>query len=440
MVRAGHDYSKQADECYKECGWESTRIHDGDPCVFLRDAREAKVCTGTATGDAAPDAIARWTDDNLLACEPGSEGPILDQLGKFFPHSADARLELPQKYVGMYTDVVQIDKNVKMIVFDQGLYVQGIIEEFKKEMSEKTGGKVLRKRVTPLPVGATREDLLAASTPGPVSGAAAGNPKVTSKHIENTEGGGPDPGRYAGTCRKHIGALNFVQRCTRVDLAFAITVLSSVLDKWSVVADQYLEHLFGYLDATADLRLCGWVDTRDKGKLKIVLKSDASYAPGVSTKGTSGYLVYLVGPHTLTLVAWGAVKQKVESLHTAESELHALVTGTRHMIRVSHMADLLMGNEPVEGDGPVSLEEELHIDAQATEKAVRIGHSEKFGHVRRTGRVSLGWAHRYWSGQKRTIVHQSGKDFVADCMTKSLSGVAMTKYVQDLCLRRPPAA
>ena len=194
------------------------------------------------------------------------------------------------------------------------------------------------------------------------------------------------------------------------------------------------------MQETANLRLEGWLDSRDRGKIKIVLKTDASYAPGISTRGTSGYLIYLVGPHSLALVAWGAVKQKVESLHTAESELHALVTGTRHLVRVSHMTDLLLGHVPAEGEGPVGLEEELHLDAQATEKAVRIGHSERFGHVRRTGRVSLAWAHRYWSGTKRSMFHQSGKDFVADCMTKSLTGVLMLKYIFDLCLRRPPPA
>ena len=153
--------------------------------------------------------------------------------------------------------------------------------------------------------------------------------------------------------------------------------------------------------------------------------------------------MYLVGARTVALIGWGSSKQKVESLHTAEAELHALCTGTRALIRIGGLADVLMG---VGSDADVksgevaerpegALPEELEIDASATEKALKLGFSEKFGHTRRTHRISLNWAHRFWQDKRVTLM--SGKAFVPDAMTKSLPGEATQRYVGDMCLREP---
>ena len=435
LKRAGHDYNKKADTVYHKRKWVSARKWDADPCVYVRPPLK-----GTAK---APDAIARWTDDNFLMAECGTEDTILDELGKDFPHDVSARMKLPQKYVGIDTSVENINEYLRKITFKQSLYVRGIVQEFKEEYSNHYKDKKLRQKDTPLPAGATREELLAACSA-----------KVPEAPGERTESAGtgassadaaPPKGKFASSCRKYIGALNFVQRCTRGDLAFSISVLSSVLDRWSEEADAYLVHLFGYLDRYPDLELVAWVDVRDleNGSIRLVLKTDASFAPGVSSKGTSGWLLYLVGARTVALIGWGSSKQKVESLHTAEAELHALCTGTRALIRIGGLADVLMG---VGSDADVksgevaerpegALPEELEIDASATEKALKLGFSEKFGHTRRTHRISLNWAHRFWQDKRVTLM--SGKAFVPDAMTKSLPGEATQRYVGDMCLREP---
>jgi len=415
LVRAGHDYNAKADRVYEERGWESTRHKDGDPCVFVRKS-----------GGEYPDMIARWTDDNLVAAEKGTTTGILDQLAEEFPHPETARLSLPQKYVGMNTDVKRVDENLRHIVYSQAAYVQNILDEFVEETKQKGGPNVHGKKA-PLPCGATREELLEAFEDDSKDGADAKAGTI-----------------FWNSCRKHVGALMFVMRCTRPDIAYALSVIASVLDRWSKRADAFLLHLFGYLKNTWNLQLEAWLDIRDilEGKIRLILKTDASFAPGKATRGTSGYLVYLSGPRSIALIAWNASKQKVESLHTAESELHALVSGTRALIRISNMADCLLGKgaKTEEADGNIdeaepAIGEELEIDAEATRRALRVGHSEKFGHVRRTGRISLAWAHRFWN--KKKVSHASGKEFAPDALTKSLPAPAVERYLADLCLRSP---
>ena len=408
LKRAGHDYNAQADDEYHKLGWESCRKYDADPCVYVRDSARAN----------APDAIARWTDDNFVCVEKGDSKRALDQLGEVFPHDVKARFDLPQKYVGIVTNVEAVDENLEKITYDQVRYTRGIVDEFIIEFKQKYPGKVLRQKDAPLPAGVAREDSL----------------------------DGECSGLFADTCRKYTGALNFVQRCTRPDIAFAVSLLCGALDKWGTGADALIIHLFGYLDKYWNLILVCWVDKRDfldGGKaLTLVLKTDASFAPGGANKGTSGWIIFLTGPRTCAIIGWGANRQKVESLHTAESEFHAIVTGTRALTRVGNLADALMGHAreadatgTVE-DGP-EMRQKLQVDASATERALKLGFSEKFSHSRRTHKISLAWAHGYWA-PPREVELVSGKDFVPDMLTKSLPTEPHQKYVGDMCLRPGP--
>jgi len=408
LKRAGHDFNAQADEEYHKLGWDSCRKYDADPCVYVRDSARAN----------APDAIARWTDDNFVCVEKGDSTRTLDELGEIFPHDVKARFDLPQKYVGIITNVEAVNENLEKITYNQVRYTRGIVDDFILEYKQKYPGKVLRQKDAPLPAGVAREESL----------------------------DGEGPGVFAETCRKYMGALNFVQRCTRPDVAFAVSLLCGALDKWGTGADALLVHLFGYLDKYWNLVLVCWVDKRDfldGGKqLRLVLKTDASFAPGGANKGTSGWIVFLVGPRTCAIIGWGANRQKVESLHTAESEFHAIVTGTRALTRIGNLADALMGYaREANADGEVEngpeLQQKLQVDASATERALKLGFSEKFSHSRRTHRISLAWAHRYWESP-REVELVSGKDFVPDALTKSLPTEPHQKYVGDMCLRPGP--
>jgi hypothetical protein len=293
------------------------------------------------------------------------------------------------------------------------------VDDFIIEFKNKYPGKVLRQKDAPLPAGVAREDTL----------------------------GGDAPGIFADTCRKYMGAINFLQRCTRPDIGFAVSLLCGALDKWGSGADVLIIHLFGYLDKHWNLILVCWIDKRDfvdGGKLlKLVLKTDASFAPGGANKGTSGWIVFLVGPRTSAIIGWGANRQKVESMHTAESEFHAIVTGTRALTRIANLGDALMGfakEADAQGEVPQSsegLQQKLEIDASATERALKLGFSDKFSHTRRTHRLSLAWAHKYWA-EPREVELKSGKEFMVDALTKSLATEPHLRYVGEMCLRPGP--
>ena len=102
-------------------------------------------------------------------------------------------------------------------------------------------------------------------------------------------------------------------------------------------------------------------------------------------------------------------------------------------LRGTQMADA-RGVVPQSSEG---LQQKLQIDASATERALKLGFSEKFSHSRRTHKISLAWAHGYWA-PPREVELVSGKDFVPDMLTKSLPTEPHQKYVGDMCLRPGP--
>lgn len=68
-------------------------------------------------------------------------------------------------------------------------------------------------------------------------------------------------GKFASTCRKHIGGLWYLARCTRGDIFYYVWRLARDCDKWDAASDLKLHRLFQYLEAFPDVGLTMCFDT-----------------------------------------------------------------------------------------------------------------------------------------------------------------------------------
>jgi hypothetical protein len=126
-------------------------------------------------------------------------------------------------------------------------------------------------------------------------------------------------------CRTLIGGLNFLARCTRWDIAHAVSRVSSEMKEPTAGTVRALEHIAGYLVHTPGMRLAG---KRSSARDQYVTYADSDHHgdPGVSTHSHTGVTVLLNG----TPVFWRSNKQKFAvALSPAEAEIYALSEGAR---------------------------------------------------------------------------------------------------------------
>ena len=129
-----------------------------------------------------------------------------------------------------------------------------------------------------------------------------------------------------GDCRSFVGALMYIVRATRPDATYAVNRLARNVTQWAKTDDADLEHVVGYLSATADLGLTMRADVRDrKGDLWLELWTDADHAGEDDRRSTGGWVLMLVGAHgTLIAVDWASKKQTVTARSSGEAETTAL--------------------------------------------------------------------------------------------------------------------
>jgi hypothetical protein len=141
------------------------------------------------------------------------------------------------------------------------------------------------------------------------------------------------PGKFANTCRRHIGGAMFLMRGSRPDIAFATNSLAREVTRWSEASDMRLSRLFGYISTTESFGLL-WVFPEDAGPgdLRVRCRSDADHGGSKTDnvvqdfKSTSGWVVYLATEdwRGRMLVDWNSRKQGATSLSSTEAEVTAV--------------------------------------------------------------------------------------------------------------------
>jgi len=124
-----------------------------------------------------------------------------------------------------------------------------------------------------------------------------------------------------------VGSIMYGMVCSRLDLSYAISVISRFMANPGQVHWQALKWVLRYLNGTLK---GGLKYTRSQpGRDPLEGYVDANYAGNVDTrKSLSGFVFTLFG----TTVTWKANQQSVVALSTTQAEYIALVEGVKEAI------------------------------------------------------------------------------------------------------------
>ena len=141
-----------------------------------------------------------------------------------------------------------------------------------------------------------------------------------------TEAAAPfEQGVFCTVCRRHIGALFFLARCSRPDISYACGVLAREVSKWTVQSDGRLRRVFGYLRRAATLGLLLRAEVGyDGDQIVIALYTDADHGGDVETaRSTSGWILFLTSADgkLRVVLEWGSKRQTAVAGSTTEAEL-----------------------------------------------------------------------------------------------------------------------
>ncbi|XP_065055329.1 uncharacterized protein LOC135683876 [Rhopilema esculentum] len=121
--------------------------------------------------------------------------------------------------------------------------------------------------------------------------------------------------------REAVGSLNYLPLCTRPDIAYAVSLMSQVLDKPTKRHWKMVKRIFRYLKGTKDMKL---IYSR-KVSQSLTGYSDADFAGDKDSRKSHTGVVCL---HNGTAISWISQRQKCVSLSTTEAEFVAASEGT----------------------------------------------------------------------------------------------------------------
>ena len=117
----------------------------------------------------------------------------------------------------------------------------------------------------------------------------------------------------------------FVAIVTRLDIMYAVSMLSKFLNNHTSDHWRAVKRVFAYLVGTIDL---GIVYSRSENECNIVGYSDADYASDLETRrSTTGYVFCMAGGP----VTWSSQRQRLVTLSTTESEYVAAASAAKEL-------------------------------------------------------------------------------------------------------------
>ncbi|KAA8498188.1 Copia protein [Porphyridium purpureum] len=214
--------------------------------------------------------------------------------------------------------------------------------------------------------------------------------------------------------RAQIGALLWITRTVRPDLARAVARVARCVDSWSVGAQKLLDRILGYLKAHPKSIICYPVIRQDAESLrasKIVVFADSDFAgdEGAGAKSTTGVAAFFEVQGQRYVLDWTSRVQKAVATSSAEAEIVALSTACKGAFTLEALC------------GFPGKTASIHIfsDSQAALRAVRKGYSAKLAHIRRTQRVSIAWLNSLTEKRLMRFDWVSGRQNPADLFTKA---------------------
>jgi hypothetical protein len=127
----------------------------------------------------------------------------------------------------------------------------------------------------------------------------------------------------AAAVYKHVvGSLNYLVRCTRYDIGYAVSRLSSKMGCPDQGGWKSMLHLLGYLRDTLSFRI-GCIFGADSDRFQFFVDSDHCSDCAMTTRSQTGILIFLNG----CPVEWASRRQPVTAVSPAEAEIYAMREG-----------------------------------------------------------------------------------------------------------------
>lgn len=202
--------------------------------------------------------------------------------------------------------------------------------------------------------------------------------------------------------RSILGGLMFLMIATRPDLGFAVNLLSSFASNPGPAHWKEMVHVLGYIRNTMEYK----ITYHRKASLQPVGYVDADYGGFTDTMcSTSGELYTMAGG----LVAWGAHREHVVAMSTAESEYMSTARGARQMEWMYNFMDEVRLPQPrpalLKCDNTAAIAIAKSPKGHKRGKHIALRHHFVCEHVREGDLV---------------LEYITSKDNIADMMTKPL--------------------
>jgi hypothetical protein len=218
--------------------------------------------------------------------------------------------------------------------------------------------------------------------------------------------------------REVVGGFIWLASATRPDLAFAVCVLSRLLDNPGMPHWNAAKHVLQYLKGTHDL---GLTYRASDVTLGLDIFGDADGMTLDNRRAVSGYVFILNG----AAVSWSSKQQEIVSLSTTEAEYIALTYTAKEAIWFRYFLTELFG--------PITFPMIIYNDNQS---AISLAHAELGQFHTRTEHIDI----RYHFIREKIdngtleVVYCPTAEMTADILTKALASFKFKPLIQALGL------
>lgn len=223
------------------------------------------------------------------------------------------------------------------------------------------------------------------------------------------------------TYRSAIGALLWIMRCSRPDIAFIVGLLSQHQSNPSHEHMGAVKHVMRYLAGTATYGIV--VNPPISAHTNYVhVHSDSSFAdPQIALRSTSGCMIEIAG----SLVSWFSRKQSLHAMSSAEAEYIAAAEAVKEGIWTMNFIQCLRDTMTVE----IVKEFLLMIDSSSCISMIKRGYPDR-GRTRHIELQSHMILDHYREGVYG-IEWIGGDQNIADLLTKSIPSLRHFMYLRD---------
>jgi hypothetical protein len=369
LPRSGFDWMAK---CKKDLGSLGYVQAESEQGVFTRSRDGA--------------AVGVYVDDMLISASPSTMSAVKKELEAVFP----ILFEDPSKYLGIdisyKQDTIQYEKYTQIltkVVWSQKGYSEHTCKTYVDAMQQLDKDTPFRLKTAKTPM---QKDLV-------------------EKEDDGEKGVSPH--------RETLGALQYLSRGSRPDIAYAVNKLARSTVSWTRLHDRQLKRVIEYVNSTTDetleWQIYAGVDSAKT--LRTYTDSDFANDPS-SAHSTTGWITVLVDEQgTWAVLDWGSKKQSSVSKSTAEAEITAVVDGaSKSAVPISMTFE----------DLGVRTQLETLVDNDAARLILTQDTHTRLIAMRKTHKINLGWIRQMLRNVGMVLKRVDSEENLSDIGTKPL--------------------